>query len=244
MKKFATAALALVIVLGLAVYLLLDSLDGLVKDTIEQVGTELTGTAVTLDGVAIDLGKGSATLRGLTIANPAGYDSDYAFDLKEVTVAIDLASLKGSVIGLKEVIVRGARLNAEQKGERSNLSELLANVEASSKKTEKPASQEPSGESDQVRLALKRFVFANTKATLLAEGQKPTIIKVPDVRRKNIGSLEQGLTPTQLGDALLQAVLEEVEAAVADYLAQLATDALKDKIREKIGLPTNEEGAQ
>jgi hypothetical protein len=44
--------------------------------------------------VEIDLAKGSATLRGLQIDNPKGYDSDYAFLLSEVWIAIDIASLK------------------------------------------------------------------------------------------------------------------------------------------------------
>ncbi len=237
MKKLGLVALAVVVVIGIAVFTLLDNLDSLVKGTIEKVGTELTGTAVSLDAVAVDLGKGSASLQGLTIDNPRGYTSDYAFNLKEVTVAIDLASLKGAVIVLNEVIVRGARLNAEQKGESSNLSELLANVEANAKESSTETEQAPQGESADVRLALKRFVFANTKATLITEVEKPKSIKVPDVRRRNIGTPEQGLTPEQLGDALLEAVLEEVEAAVAAHIADLAKEALKDKIREEIGLP-------
>ena len=201
------------------------------------MGTELTGTKVSLEGTTIDLTTGGATLQGLTIDNPRGYSSDYAFYLEEVTVAIDLASLKNPVIVLKEVVVRGSRLNAEQKGETSNLSDILANVKANSKTADTTGQEQPAGESAEIRLALNRFVFANTKAQLITETEGTRTIKVPDVRRKNIGNANKGLTPEQLGDDLLQAMLEEVEAAVADYIADLAKEALKDKIRKEIGFP-------
>jgi hypothetical protein len=238
MNKLGIAALALILVVGVFAFLLLGNLDSIVKSTVEDVGSELTGTSVTLEGATIDLVKGSATLQGLTIDNPKGYDSDFAFYLKEVTVAIDLASLKNPVIVLNEVMVRGSRLNAEQKGESSNLSDLLANVEANSKKAGAAEQKQPAEESAEVLLALKRFEFANTEAKLITEAQGDKTIKVPDVQRRNIGTVQQGLTPVQLGDQLLQAVLEEVEAAVADYMADLAKEALKDSIREKIGFPS------
>ena len=237
MKKLGIAALTLILVAGFFALFLLDNLDAIVKNAVEDVGSELTGTAVTLEGTTIDLVKGSATLRGLTIDNPGGYSSEYAFYLGQVTVALDLASLKTSVILLNEVVVKGSRLIAEQKGESSNLSDLLANVEANSKQAGTAQQEQPAEGATEARLALKRFEFANTEARLLAQGQEEKTIQVPDVRRKNIGNPERGLTPEQLGDELLTAVLEEVEAAVADHIADLARDALEDKIREKIGLP-------
>ena len=167
MKKFGMVALGLALILGIALYVLLGNLDGLVKNTIEKVGTQLTGTNVQLSGVDIDLGNGSATLRGLEIDNPPGYTTDYAFQLDRVTVAIDLSSLGGSVIVLNEVIVEGARLNAEQKAASSNLSDLLRQVHANTKTAEQaPTEEAPSGEPRDVRLAVRKFVFAGTQATV------------------------------------------------------------------------------
>jgi hypothetical protein len=240
MKKIAIAIVVLVAIVGLGAYFLLSNLDGLVKSTIENVGSELTGTAVSVDGVAIDLGSGSVSLQGLQIDNPVGYNSDYAFFLGEATVAIDTASLGGSVLLLKEIVVKGARLNAEQRGNSNNLSDLLKQLEANSSKgkgAEEQQAPPPEDDSDPARLAVKRFVFANTRATLISEVEEPREIKVPDVRRKNIGNPKTGLTPEELGNVLLQAVLEEVQAAVVDELAELAKDAAKDKIMEKIGFP-------
>jgi len=240
MKKFGLIALGLVVILGIAVYMLLGNLDGLVKNTIENVGTELTGTRVQLSGVEINLGNGSATLRGLEIDNPPGYTSDYAFELDRVTVAIDLSSLSGSVIVLNEVTVEGARLNAEQKAASSNLSDILRQVHANAKTAEQaPVEEETPSEPSEIMFAVKKFVVAGTQATVLTEVQEPITAKIPDLRRNNIGSPEAGLTPAQLGDALLGALIEEVQAAAKDILADRAMEAAKDKLREKIGLPVN-----
>ncbi len=47
------------------------------------------------------------------------------------------------MIVLKEVVVRGSRLNAEQKGETSNLSDILANVKADSKTADTTGEEQP-----------------------------------------------------------------------------------------------------
>ncbi|MEH6585834.1 MAG: hypothetical protein V7720_04705 [Halioglobus sp.] len=242
MKKIGIILLSLIVAVGVIGYFLLGSLDDVVQSTVEDVGKQLTGTEVSLDNVVLDLAKGSATLEGLKIDNPAGYESDYAFLLKRITVSVNPASLTKPVIQLNEVIVRGARLNVEQRGERNNLSDLLAQVEANTKSDSDSQGQEPtpSAESD-VRLTLKRFVFANTKATVVGSAKGGKAITVPDVKRSNIGNPKEGLTPEQLGDALLQAVLEDVETAVTNHLAGLAKQALTDKIKEKVGFPVKDE---
>lgn len=216
---------------------MLGNLDGIVKNTIEKVGTRLTGTEVSLEDVILDLGSGSVALEGLQIDNPKGYKSDFAFLLKKITVAVDTSSLSKPVIQLDEVTVEGARLNVEQHGETNNLTDLLAQVEANAKPGSNAQEQEaPPQDEPEAGFILKRFVFANTSATLISDTKGNKAIEVPDVKRSNIGDPTQGLTPEQLGDALLQAVLEEVEAAVADHLAGLAKKALKDSIRAKMGL--------
>lgn len=231
-KIVAGVLLALVLLAAIAIYLLLGNLNSLVQGVIEDVGSEITGTAVTLKGVDIDLSSGSGELKGLEIANPRGYSTAYAFRLKRVAVGIDLKSLTGPVIALNEVTVKGARLNAEQKGQRSNLSDLLENVQRST--GEKPPAEEPTGGPTDVRVALKKFVFANTQATVVTEVDQPREVTVPDVRRRNIGNPEKGLTPAQLGEQLVQAVLEEMKAALGSYLEAQVKEAAEKAVREQV----------
>jgi uncharacterized protein YoxC len=62
----------LLVVLAVGVVWVLRNLDDFVLGTIEDTGSRLTGTAVTLDSVELDLAAGSATLKGLVVDNPPG----------------------------------------------------------------------------------------------------------------------------------------------------------------------------
>lgn len=220
--------------IALIAYFLLGNLDGIIKGVIEDVGTEVTGTRVTVDSVELELSTGKGRITGLTIDNPPGYDSEYAFKLNEITVGVQPASVTKPVIVISEVTIKGASLIAEQKGQTTNLSDLLANIEKSSKQTDKDVAEEqPEQAAGDVRLHLKKFVFAGTKAKIISETSGEAALRVPDVTRNNIGDPATGLTPEQMAEQILQAVVEEVENAVA---ADLAKEAVERKVREKIGL--------
>lgn len=222
--------LAFAVLAGAGIYYLLSNLDDFVLGVIEDTGSELTGTAVTLDSVEIDLPGGRATLRGLVIDNPEGYDSDYAFSLATVRVDLDPGSLVGDVVLLEEVTVDGARLIAEQKGTANNLSDILRNVNAASSDAEK----QPEGEPVNKRLALSRFAFTDTQATLRIQGYGEESLRIPDVVRQGIGDPGSGLAPAELAKRLLKAVLEEARSAVSDAIADRARDAATDAAKKKL----------
>jgi hypothetical protein len=221
----------ILVVAGIGAYYLLSNLDEIVQGAIEDTGSELTGTAVTLDSVAIDLRAGSATLEGLVIDNPPGYRTDYAFSLNTVRVDLEPASVTGGVIRLDEITIDGGRLNAEQKGTATNLSTILRTVRESTASEAPPP--EP-GEPTDVRLAVKRFAFTDTEATLTTELYGAGSLRIPDVVRSDIGDPATGLPPAELARALLEAVLNEAQKAVGAALAQRAGDAAKDAARGEL----------
>ena len=67
---------------------LASNLDGLVKQIIERTGSELTGTAVRLGAVEIDLTSGRGTLRNLRVANPDGFSGADVFSLGAILFEI------------------------------------------------------------------------------------------------------------------------------------------------------------
>ena len=232
-KIIGVAALGLIAILAIASYFFISNLDGIVKDIIEEVGTEVTGTAVSLSSVKIDLTTGKGKLRGLTIANPKGYESDYALKLDTIAVGISPKSLTEPVIVITQVKVDGAKLIAEQRGQKTNLTDLLENMEKSAGKgATKSQPSEPS--TDEVRLMMKKFAFINSQATVISEYTEPKSIKIPDIRRKNIGNTKTGLTPEQLTQKLLSSVVKQVQTAVGQYLGKVAADAVEEKLTEKL----------
>jgi uncharacterized protein involved in outer membrane biogenesis len=242
-KVIGALALGLIAILAIVSYLFLSNLDSIVKGVIEDVGTEVTGTAVTLSGVNINLTTGDGTLSGLTIANPEGYQSDYALRLDTIAVGVSPMSLTGPVIVITQIKIDGAKLIAEQRGQTTNLSDLLKNMAQPGDHSEEepePQSSEPS--TNDVRLMMEKFDFINTEATVISEYTEQKTIKISDIRRTNIGNKDTGLTPEELAQKLLGSVVSQVQDAVGKYLGKIAADAAEAKLTEKLGEKLGEGG--
>ena len=75
--------LLVVIAIGASVFYVINNLDSLVKNAVEKYGSEATQTAVRVESVKITLKEGSSVIKGLSVANPAGFEAKYAFSLGE-----------------------------------------------------------------------------------------------------------------------------------------------------------------
>ena len=123
MKKLTIAVAAfLVVVAGLGWYFL-SNLDRYVAKTIEVEGTRAMGTEVRVAEVSIRLRDGTASIGGLTIANPEGYKHPYAFELNEISVEIDYDTLE-----VIRIHVREPKIVAEAKGLNNNFSDILGQM--------------------------------------------------------------------------------------------------------------------
>src|SRR5882672_2550106 len=119
-KLFAIAGVAVALILVAALYVT-THLGGYVGDAIEAYGRATTGTDVTVRSVDIAVTEGRGELKGLTIDNPTGFDTDYFLRVEDIKLAIDVRSLAGAVPVVKDVLVDSAHLNAEQRGDALNL---------------------------------------------------------------------------------------------------------------------------
>lgn len=224
--------LILIVVLGIGGYFVYSNLDSLVKDMIEDVGSDVTRTGVQLDSVQLDLITGRSQLNGLTIKNPEGYESEYALKLDTVVVEIDPTSLRNPVIVISQVNIDGAKLIAEQKGKNTNLGQLLKNMENDTGAKNPPPTEDSS--SKDVRLMLKEFAFLNAKATVVSEITETRSIDIPDIRETNIGDTKTGLTPDQLAQTLLGKIVKKVQKSVTRYLRDLGVEAVEKKLTDKL----------
>jgi len=223
------AAVAIVTVLLVVVF---QNLDGIIKQVIEGTGTQVTQTRVTVSDVSFSITDGRGEIRGLTIGNPPGFDSANAFSMGEIAVQIDPASIAGGVIVIKEILIDGAALTAEQKGAGTNLKALLDNIKAAGG-GQAPA-EEPAEGGSAVRLMLERFAFTNASATLITQQWGEKSLEIPAVTMNNIGDKETGLTPEQLAGRMVESLVRQTEKAVSNHLQQLAKDAASKELSKQI----------
>lgn len=204
--------LALALVAGGALYVMVESLDTLVRRAIESYGSDAAGTAVRVAEVKIRLNERRGTLRGLTVANPPGYSPAPLFALDDITLAIDAAALSASVPVIDELRIGATafRYELDPQG-RSNLSVVQQHLRQQGKGSGRPA------DGDSRRLRIRRLVIADGEATLdlgmLGIGR--VTAKVPGVILTDLGG-KQGGTADELARAIVAALTANLEKSLAN----------------------------
>lgn len=229
--------LGLIVVVVIAVVviavLFLNNINQLTVDTVQTQGSQLLKTDVKLQAANIELTKGKGSLQNLTVANPSGFSQANAVEMGAVVLHIDPESLLGDVKVIKEITVDGAKLLAEQKNLKdTNLQALLDNIQQSAG----PAKEEPepAEKGPDVRLMVEKFRFTNGQLNLKSAQFGERSINLPTIALDNIGDKTTGLTPEQLGQAVVAPLLEQVKAAVTKELTKLAKEKAEEKLKEKL----------
>ena len=231
MKKIAIILVAIVVVIGVAATWLLSSLDGIVKNQIEAIGSELTGVPVTVKSVNIDLGKGVGTIAGLKIANPAGYNTDAALNLNKLSLDLDLSSLAGSPLVLEKLVIDSLEGNLELREGSTNLSEIVANIQSDDGEAEKKTEETESGKP--LKLSINELLISNAKITVtdkdVTEVKALPTISLADVGGKNGGTPAQVsgvIVSTLVSEILKEAAAERLMKTVGDSVDQMAKGLL------------------
>ncbi len=226
MKKLLIGVAVIALVVVAAVVWLLGSLNQIVEDQIEVIGSELTGVPVRVGGVGIDIKKGSGQIRGLRIGNPEGYAAANAFDMSLLRLDIDLKSLGKQPLVLDELVIDSPVVNAEinERGG-SNLKEILDNVSKNTQQADAKAKTEESGEP--MRIAIRRLLIQGvsfTESNPFEEGE-PRSGTLPTIEKTNVGG-GKGATPGEIGKLIIAAMGGQVAKQAAK---QKATEYIDEK---------------
>jgi uncharacterized protein involved in outer membrane biogenesis len=245
-KVFAGVFVVLVLVVAGGLYYLLSNLNSIVAGLIEKNGSEATATPVAVSGVDISLREGRASLSGLTIDSPDGFDAREAFRLGEITVDIDLESLRDDPLVIREIRVQAPVVQAEvHEDGSSNLMALNRNVQRYTGGTGSgDAGSGGSEAADQKRIRIESFVFEQGRIEVdaAALGLEPRTVDLPAIRLSDIGGA-QGALPGEIAKAVLGSLTRRAAESVAKAgIEAKAKETLKKeaeeqgrKLLEKIG---------
>ncbi len=191
--------LALLVVAG--VYFL----DAAVERGIETVGTRVARVEVALDGAGISLYSGQGALRGLRVANPAGYRAPYAVRVGQVQVALKPLSVLSDRVVVRSVVVQGPEIHYEKRGGKTNLDVIRANVESTVKRTD-------AGK----KLQIDSLIIRDAKVYFYEKRDKPPrVLTLKEIHLQDLGKGPEGLTGAELTRKITDKVIEETAAAVA-----------------------------
>jgi len=224
--------LFLVLVLvGLGVFFF-SNINKIIKDAVETYGPEVTQTSVLLNEVDVDLANGSGELNRFSIGNPKGFSSDNIVKWEKIRLQLDTSSLTTDVIVIKDFVVEGVAITAEQKGLTTNIQALMENLQSQSSGSSEGESSDETAEAD-IRLMVERIRFADNSINLVTEKFGAYELPLPGFELANIGDRATGLTPEELGAAILKPLLKQAKTAVEEKVKGITKEKLKEKLDEK-----------
>ena len=130
-------------------YLLASNIDSIVKTAIEEGGSRVTGVQVRLDKSNIDLTNQRGALIGLSVANPGGFKTPYAFNFGAIGLELGQGSTR-SLLVIDKIIIDKPEITYEIGKAGSNVDAIQQNVDKftsiASGPDEKSSGEKSSGE--------------------------------------------------------------------------------------------------
>lgn len=180
-------------------------LDVAVERGIETVGTRVARVEVTPEGAGISLYSGQGALRGLRVANPAGYRSPHAVRVGQVQVALKPLSVLSDRVVVRSVVVQGPEIHYEKRGGKTNLDVIRANVESTIKRAD-------AGK----KLQIDSLTIRDAKVYFYEKRDKPPrVLTLKEIHLQDLGRGPQGVTGAELAQKITDKVIEETATAVA-----------------------------
>lgn len=237
MKKLLIVLVLLVAVVGVVVWRLYANLDSIVAQAIEETGTEVTGTAVAVSGVELQLLDGKAAVSGIDVANPPGFPSPSIFRLGRIAVAIDIESLSDGPIVIDELLVSQPQVFLEMNGEnRSNLKALKNNIDSYATADAAQSGASTATQDTALRFIIRKLVFdgGHLSASSALAPDKPAATDLPGFEMTDLGKARGGATAGQLAGEILERLIKQAGRAAGQAGMDAAQRELKDKARDKL----------
>ena len=105
MRKFLLISISAVIVIVVVILFFMINLDLIVKKGVEKGGSTILKAKVELSSVDLSILAGSCRLKGLTIGNPEGFKTPYAFHVDKFNVDMDTFSVLSDTIHIKDILI-------------------------------------------------------------------------------------------------------------------------------------------
>lgn len=197
------------------------SIGSIIIDTIEEKGTDITQTGVTLKEADYSSSTGLTALVQLKVKNPTGFKSKYAFSFDKIELWIDPETLGNDILHIKSLVLVAPEIVYEFSRSTDNLRTLKSHIEQSVQIALEKTIPEK-------KILVDNYYVRNGVLVVEAEelkGLRKTA-QIGDIHIEGIGKREEGLIPAELIYQLMLPLLREAT------LAALNTDlSLSDQTR-------------
>ncbi|OGV39690.1 MAG: hypothetical protein A2020_08670 [Lentisphaerae bacterium GWF2_45_14] len=231
-----TGAAFLVLVLA-AFYIVAFHMGAIVKHGIERFMPSITGTPVKVGSVSCSPFSGHINVKDFIIYNPEGYKSEYAFNVKEFTLTVNVMSVLSNNIFIHKILVDGLSVSYEQGLTGCNLTDIKKNIDklsekdTSKEKTPTEKTSEETSPSTEKRFQIKEFDFQNSSvavSTPVTGGKGISLpLPLPGIHIKELGMKDgNGVTGKEMATVIFAEIIEATVDAVRKSSVNLNSDVL------------------
>lgn len=215
-KKILVGFVVLVCVLGGGFYVaIFQNGQRLVKVEVEQTLARITGMRVEIESVELVPAEHRVRIRGLTIANPAGFSARHAFAFSDVAIHLRPSGPERPLL-ISELVIDHPTVAFEHKGGRSNLQIIADNVAEAARK---PALER--------RVVVDRVTSRDGELSIahdLLPG-KSFPGQFPDLSLLSVGVREGGLAPEVVVQRLMANLVKEATRAALLEMQRVSQSA-------------------
>ena len=239
MKKAVIAFAVVLVLVGVAAFVIHERFDWFVKVALEHYGPDVTGTSVKVGDVEISPRTGRGRLRNLEIGNPPGFTSQRAARFGDVILEVEAATLRAPVVHVQAIGIDAATIVYERGDKTTNLDIIARNIESYARRSGEGQANE-AAVSGKRRYIIDRLLIRSVKVTMTSpalRGQGVTF-DIPDVELRDIGRREGGVTASRAASIVANAIVARIAQRVLSNIDLLrkggvegAIDALKGLIR-------------
>lgn len=165
MRKTLSIVLLVAAVIAVGMIYFLSNIDRLVKAMIEDTGTLVVGTSVTVGAVELSLGERLAVIRDLKIANPPGFSSDPAFHIGEISAQLDMDDYRV----IRKILASNITVQVESRGLHTNFKQLQENISTYSARLGNDPPPDSQGDGEAIDLVIDLVQLEKAQARLVSD---------------------------------------------------------------------------
>jgi len=219
-KIFWGVVITLVVLAIIGIIIASAFLGDIVKKGVETVGPQITKVSINLDEVHLSLLTGSATVKGLMVGNPEGYQSPHAISVGLIAVGVNPQSVLSDKIVLRSLHIESPEITFEGGLSGNNLSKIMDNLNASARTTPPTGTGStnptaPSKPSKKFEVDDLSITGAKVHVSLTNLGGKETTLTLPTIHLTNLGKNQDGITATELSRSVFNAITTATIKAVS-----------------------------
>ncbi len=224
---------SLIVLIIIVIVYVYSSLDSLIKAAVEKVGSKITQVEVQLDEVEVSITSGQGTLRGLTVGNPKGFETENAFRLGEISLKIDIGTITKDTVVIKEIVISAPQVTYELGTGGSNIDVIRRNVAAfmeTQRTGSKDESKPKNGDDEGRKLIIEDLYVRDGKVRVSASMLKGKTLSasIPNIHLIDIGKKKGGATPGEVVDKVIGAISQGTQKAVARLNLGKVADVAKE----------------